>query len=81
MTSTLSDLQAGGDELPAGSLLVTPEQLCQWLQVSRRSLYRMREERALPAPVRLRHSVRWRAADIAAWLAAGCPSQPIAKNG
>ncbi|MBY0589148.1 helix-turn-helix domain-containing protein [bacterium] len=54
--------------------LVTPEQLGVWLKLSKRSLWRMRAEGLLPAPLRLRKSVRWRVADIANWIEQGCPA-------
>lgn len=61
---------------PSDAVLVTPDQLAVWLQLSKRSLWRLRSEGQLPAPVRLRKAVRWRISDIEAWLAAGCPAQP-----
>lgn len=59
---------------PASPPLLTADQLAAWLQVSVRSLWRMRSAGDVPAPVRIRGAVRWRAADIEGWLAAGCPS-------
>lgn len=61
---------------PSDAVLVTPDQLAVWLQLSKRSLWRLRSAGQLPAPVRLRKAVRWRVSDIEAWLAAGCPAQP-----
>jgi len=55
------------------ALLVTPDQLAVWLQVSKRSLWRLKSAGQLPAPIRLRKAVRWRVSDIEDWLAAGCP--------
>lgn len=60
----------------SASELVTPQQLAKWLNLSTRSLCRMRSDGQLPPPLRLRKAVRWRASDIEDWLAAGCPRQP-----
>jgi predicted DNA-binding transcriptional regulator AlpA len=54
------------------TVLVTASQLAGWLQVSKRSLYRLRSAGQLPEPVRLGGTVRWRAADLEAWLASDC---------
>ena len=56
------------------ALLVTPDQLAGWLQVSKRSLWRLKSDGQLPPPIRLRKAVRWRVSDIEAWLVAGCPA-------
>lgn len=55
------------------TLLITVEQLAIRLQVSKRSLFRLKSEGKLPAPVKLRNSVRWRVLDIEEWVANGCP--------
>lgn len=65
-----------GSELYSSKvILITPEQLAKLLQISKRSLWRLRASGQLPAPVQLRKSVRWRATDIEQWLARGCPQQ------
>lgn len=56
----------------AMTVLITARQLAAWLKISKRSLYRMRSAGQLPEPIRLRGAVRWRAADIEAWLTASC---------
>ena len=53
--------------------LLTAAQLCKLLNVSKRTLWRLRSASKLPAPVRLAGSVRWNANEIAAWINAGCP--------
>ncbi|MBX9787856.1 MAG: helix-turn-helix domain-containing protein [Pirellulales bacterium] len=60
----------GGQE----PLLITADQLAAWLQVSVRSLWRLRSAGQIPPPLRLRKAVRWRLADIEDWLAKGCPA-------
>ena len=59
-----------------GELLVSAEKLAQMLDISVRSLWRLRVGGKIPAPVRLGGSVRWRLSDIESWVAAGCPKRP-----
>jgi predicted DNA-binding transcriptional regulator AlpA len=54
-------------------LLLSAEKLAQILGISIRTLWRLRAAGKLPVPIRLGGSVRWRLADIEAWIAAGCP--------
>lgn len=56
------------------SLLATPKQVAELLQVSTRTLWRMRSAGSLPTPVRLGAAVRWRRDEIEAWIREGCPS-------
>jgi len=44
------------------------------LAVSARSVRRMADSGAMPRPLKLGSLIRWRKADVDAWLAAGCPS-------
>jgi len=44
------------------------------LACSSRHIYRMADAGRMPRPLRLGALVRWRRADIDAWLEAGCPS-------
>lgn len=40
--------------------------------VSPATIWRLRAAGKMPAPIRIGHSIRWRRADIEAWIAAGC---------
>jgi excisionase family DNA binding protein len=67
--------------LESPSLLLSAQTLAKRLAVSVRTLWRLRSSGKLPQPVRLGGAVRWRAADIDAWVAAGCPDfQPQARS-
>jgi excisionase family DNA binding protein len=57
---------------PADRLL-TRDELSRMLKLSKRTISRMIATRKLPPPIRLGHSVRWREADISAWIDRGCP--------
>jgi excisionase family DNA binding protein len=61
------------DMLELGTLLITADQLAKWLQVSKRSLWRLRSAGEIPEPMRLGGAVRWRLTDVEAWMAKGCP--------
>ena len=56
-------------------VVVTARQLAIMLQVSKRTLFRMRSAGRLPAPLRVGGVVRWRLLDVQNWIANGCPSQ------
>lgn len=58
-----------------GTQLVTVDQVARTLGLSVRTVRRMDSAGKLPAPVRVGGSVRWRKADVAAWVTAGCPSR------
>jgi predicted DNA-binding transcriptional regulator AlpA len=49
--------------------------LAQMLCVSERAIRKMNNSGRLPRPIRLGRSVRWRVAEIEAWLAAGAPAR------
>lgn len=57
------------------------------LGISQRGVWRFRDAGRMPAPVSLGRLIRWRAADLTAWIAAGCPDvrrtgwKPAACNG
>jgi len=54
-------------------LLLDIDEVARLLSVSRTSVKRMRSERAMPEPVRVRGGLRWRRVDIEEWIDAGCP--------
>lgn len=67
-------------ELPAAAaketnLLLSAEKVAELLDISIRSLWRLRASRQIPAPIRVGGSVRWRTKDLEAWIAKGCPTR------
>ena len=55
-------------------LLIDKKIMAQLLNVSSRTLSRLDDLQAIPAPIRLGGSmIRWRLAEILAWMDAGCP--------
>lgn len=54
--------------------LLSPRDLADLLSKSVNALHHMRQRGQLPAPVKLGRSLRWRASDINAWLAAATKS-------
>jgi len=59
--------------LPA---LLSADELAKFLEVSTRTLWRLKSRRAIPPPVKFGGNVRWRSTDIQQWLAEGCPEGP-----
>jgi prophage regulatory protein len=55
------------------ALLLSAEKVAELLDISVRTLWRLRATGKLPLPVRLGGSVRWRAEEIAVWIQQGCP--------
>jgi len=53
--------------------LLTAVQLAELLNISERTLYRLKSRGSLPAPIQLGGSIRWRRAEILQWVADGCP--------
>ena len=53
--------------------LVTAKEVASMLQVSIRTLWRLRSAGQLPSPLRIGNAVRWRVDEIRIWIAAGCP--------
>lgn len=53
--------------------LLDAKTLGQRLRLSRRQIYRLMNEKKIPAPLRIGGVWRWREGQIADWLAAGAP--------
>lgn len=60
--------------------LITANQLACMMQISLRTLWRLRSSGLLPEPVKLGSSTRWRLNEVRQWIAQGCPSQVNANN-
>jgi len=58
-----------------GIELLDAKTLGQRLRLSRRQIYRLMNEKKIPAPLRIGGVWRWRENEIADWLAAGAPRQ------
>ncbi len=54
-------------------MLLSTKQVAEALDVSRRTIYRMRQTGKLPKPVKMGKSLKWRREELEAWVAAGCP--------
>ena len=55
--------------------LLNAKTLGQMLALSKRQVFRLNSCGKIPAPIRIGGSVRWSAAEISAWLAAGAPDR------
>lgn len=54
-------------------VFITAKQFAVMLQVSKRTLCRLRSTGKIPRPMRLGGIVRWKLDDIVQWMTAGCP--------
>ena len=61
------------EDVDVERLFVTARQLAIMLQVSKRTLWRLRSAGKIPRPMRVGGVVRWKLDDILQWMAAGCP--------
>lgn len=52
--------------------LLTAKQLAKLLQLSTRSVWRLRSAARLPKPVENGGSVRWKGDEVRRWIAEGC---------
>jgi len=59
---------------PPNDLLITAAQFAQKLQVSTRTLWRMRDAGRLPKSLQVGGGIRWRLSDVERWVADGCPA-------
>lgn len=53
--------------------LLDVDGVAELLGISPRGVWRFRDQGKLPPPVALGRLVRWRAGDLSAWVADGCP--------
>ena len=61
--------------------LIAAADLARLLNVSTRTLWRLRSAGQVPQPIRLGGVVRWRLEEIRKWVAAGCPAEQARENG
>jgi excisionase family DNA binding protein len=64
-----------------GALLLNAQQLAMILDVSQRTIWRLRDTGRLPRPIRIGGAVRWRRADVEKWIDDGCPAPSSRDNG
>jgi len=69
MTTTKQPDRNGG----ADPAMLDVRGVASLLSCSARHIYRMADAGRMPRPLKLGSLVRWRRADIDAWLEAGCP--------
>lgn len=57
--------------------LISAGELADLLQISTRTLWRLRSAGKLVEPIKLGGSTRWRLEEVQQWIAAGCPVPDI----
>ncbi len=65
---------------PAEPLLIAAADFARLLDVSTRTLWRLRSSGELPQPVRFGGTVRWRLEEVRKWIADGCPLPRAREN-
>ena len=55
--------------------LISGKEVAKLLDVSFRTVYRLRDSGKMPQPIRLGSLVRWNRKEIESWIEAGCPSE------
>lgn len=70
-------LAAGDSPTP---LLITAEEFAELMQISVRTLWRLRSAHRIPEPVRIGGTVRWSKIVILKWISEGCPSPETRDN-
>ncbi len=53
--------------------LITATELAQMMQISIRTLWRLRSAGELIEPIRIGGNTRWRLEEVRQWIADGCP--------
>jgi excisionase family DNA binding protein len=66
---------------PSEPLLITAEEFAELMQVSVRSVWRLRSAGEIPEPVRIGGTIRWRREEVLQWIEAGCPPRASRENG
>lgn len=61
--------------MPAIESLLSVNQVSRLVHLSPRTIWRMLETDQIPAPIRLRRQVRFRASEIDRWIKIGCPDR------
>jgi predicted DNA-binding transcriptional regulator AlpA len=54
-------------------VLLPPSEVARILQISTRTLSRLRAADKIVGPIRVGHGVRWRKDELLKWIEAGCP--------
>ena len=54
--------------------LISASELAELLQISTRTLWRLRSAGKLIEPIKLGGSTRWRLDEVQAWISDGCPA-------
>jgi excisionase family DNA binding protein len=67
-------IHKASDKAKSATRLLTVSDLCERLQLSKRTISRMvAAGDRLPRPVQIGRNVRWTESDIEEWIAQGCP--------
>ncbi len=68
----------GEGESCVEQLLISVDRVASLLDVSVRTVWRLRSCGQIPKPVKLGRSIRWNARELSEWIEKGCPKSPNA---
>ncbi len=68
----MSSLMPANPAVPGEPLLITAEEFAELMQLSVRTLWRLRSGGQIPEPLRIGGAVRWRRDSVIEWIAGGC---------
>jgi excisionase family DNA binding protein len=54
--------------------MIKVKDVAEKIKVNRSTVYKLLSAGKIPSPVKIGRSVRWRLAEINAWISAGCPT-------
>jgi excisionase family DNA binding protein len=83
MTHSKSEPEHNGEEslervtpelLNDAPLMMTADEIAQSLQLSVRTIWRLKAKGDLPKAVKVGRAVRWKRSDILEWIEQGCPA-------
>jgi predicted DNA-binding transcriptional regulator AlpA len=77
----MSSAGLGPSANAAEPMLITADEFAGLMQISTRTLWRLRSAGLVPDPVRVGGAVRWSRERVTEWIAAGCPSLTSRENG
>lgn len=76
--ASLVEGDSGGVRVP---VLITAEEFAELMQISVRTLWRLRSAGQIPEPVRIGGTVRWNRERVLDWISDGCPPATSRENG
>lgn len=72
--TNVGDPRGAGRRGASEAELLDVKQTARLVNISQRTVYRLVDAGKMPAPIKLGSLVRWRRAQLEAWIVQGCPA-------